>query len=162
MRKHREKDPYTYKAEIRDGKEYFSVAFKDGQGNQHEISVSREIFFALRQLQNTDNKRAYKDEFYLSHFVENADDDEFSSMTFSPISCVEDAVITSETDAAISELLSTLTDKQERRFLLSALDGKSEDEIAKIENCSRIAVHYSISSAKAKLKKLFKNFPDCT
>ena len=157
MKKHREKDAYAYKVEILDGVEMFTVEFKDGEGRLHEISVNREVFLSLKQLQLADNRRAYKDEFYVSHFIEDVDDD-ISYIAFAPLPSVEDEIITKDLADVIAEVISKLTDKQRRRFLMYRLDCLTYKEIAVQERCSKVSVHRSVQIVEKKITEAINKF----
>ena len=159
MRKHREKDVYTYKVEIVGDVEMFSVAFKDGEGRINEVSVSREVFVSLKQLQLIENRLAYKSELYISHYIEDADDD-VSYIAFAPLPCVEDEVIEDELADLIVGLLSELTDKQRRRFLLYRIDGLTYKQIARLEKCSLLSAYQSVQVVAKKIERILKKFSE--
>ena len=158
MRKHREKDLYAYKAEIVGGKEVFTVAFMDGEGNSHDVSVNREVFTSLKQFHLAENRLAYKDEVYISHFIEDADDEGLCSMVFEPLPSVENTVISGELCEAIAGLIMNLTDKQRRRFLLCKVDGLTYKQIARYEKCSLLSAYTSVQDATKRIDEVLKNF----
>jgi len=160
MKKRREKDPYTYKAEIIGGKEVFTVAFVDGQGNAHEVSVGREVFTSLRRLQLAANRRAYRDEIYISHFIEDADDEGLCSLVFAPLPNVEEMVANVELCEIIAGLILALTDKQRRRFLLYRVDGLTYKQIARQEKCSLFSAYKSVQNVTKKIEEILKNFSE--
>ena len=160
MRKYRDKDAYTYKAEIIDGREVFTASFVDGQGNSHEVSVNREVFTSLRKLQLAGNRQAYRDELYISHFIEDADDEDLCSIAFAPLPNVEDVVISGELCEIVAGLLFALTDIQRRRFLLYRVDGLTYKQIARRERCSLLSVYKSVGVATKKIEKSLKNFTE--
>ena len=157
MKKHREKDAYTYKIEIVGDIEMFSVVFKDGEGRTHEVSVNREVFASLKRLQLAENRLTYKSELYISHFIEDSDED-ISYLAFAPLPCVEDEVFADELANHIAELLTELTDAQRRRFLLYRVDGLTYIQIAIREKCSLFAVYKSIQVANKKIDEAIKKF----
>ena len=163
MKKHREKDSYTYKVEIVDGVEMFKVAFTGGENRTHEVSVSREVFTSLRQLQLAENRQAYKAELYISHYIEDVDnDDDVSYIAFAPMPSVEEEAEASELIDIIAVLIRKLTDRQRRRFLMYRVDGLSYREIAKREKCSLLTVYQSVNEADKKFREIIKNFSEDT
>nr|WP_330425039.1 sigma factor-like helix-turn-helix DNA-binding protein [Eisenbergiella sp. OF01-20] len=69
----------------------------------------------------------------------------------------EEQVCRKETRDELLSVLESCTEAQRRRFLLYALDGLSFEQIARLDGCSRVAVHYSIEAVRKKFKKFFKN-----
>ena len=158
MKKRRDKDPYTYKIELLEGKEMFTVSFVDGQGSTHEVCVNRTVFTSLRQLQLAENRRAYKEELYISHYIEEADDEGLCSIAFAPLPTVEDTVLNIELADIIAGLIVSLTDAQRRRFLMYRVDGLTYKEIAELEECSLRSIYKSVQSVTKKIEKTLKNF----
>ena len=71
----------------------------------------------------------------------------------------EQYVCRMETQDELMAALSLCTETQRRRFLLYALDGLSYEQIARLDGCSKVAVHYSIEAVQKKIKKFFGKTP---
>ena len=69
-----------------------------------------------------------------------------------PRSLEESVALTADMQAGMA----TLSDTQQRRFLLHYDHGLSYEQIARIEGCSERAVKYSVSAARELLKKFFE------
>ena len=69
----------------------------------------------------------------------------------------EEQVCRKETRDELLSVLESCTEAQRRRFLLYALDGLTYEQIARLDGCSKVAVHYSIEAVRKKFRKLFKN-----
>jgi RNA polymerase sigma-70 factor (ECF subfamily) len=54
--------------------------------------------------------------------------------------------------------LNKLSEKQRKRIELKFYNGLTFEEIAKAENCSKVAVHYSVQMALETLKKILESF----
>ncbi len=60
-----------------------------------------------------------------------------------------------ERKALVNKIKSILTEKQFRRIWFYYVDGISMTEIAKLDNVSKVSIHYSIEAAKKKIIKKF-------
>lgn len=69
----------------------------------------------------------------------------------------EEYVCRKETWDELLSVLESCTEAQRRRFLLYALEGLSYEQIARLDGCSKVAVHYSIEAVRKKYQKFFKN-----
>lgn len=69
----------------------------------------------------------------------------------------EEYVCRKETWDELLTVLESCTETQRRRFLLYALEGLSYEQIARLDGCSKVAVHYSIEAVRRKFQKFFKN-----
>ena len=67
----------------------------------------------------------------------------------------EQIVLRRETMQAIREALMCCTEHQRQRFLMYALEDMSCAQIAVLYGCSKVAVHYSIESARKKCKEFY-------
>ncbi len=59
----------------------------------------------------------------------------------------------------LNQILSALracTETQQKRFLLYALEDMSYKDIARLQGCSKVAVHYSIQAVRKKYQELSK------
>jgi predicted DNA-binding protein YlxM (UPF0122 family) len=56
---------------------------------------------------------------------------------------------------ALDAVLRTCTPVQQRRFELHHVHGYTLEEIAKMENCTKIAVFYSVKAVEEKIKNYF-------
>jgi DNA-directed RNA polymerase specialized sigma24 family protein len=158
MKKFRQPDSYSYKIEIIDGKEHFTVSFKDGVGFKHEISINRDTFINLKKFKLEENSQLYQMERYITHSVSTENDDFISNISFYPLPSTEETVLKHEGHNQLYVAFEMLTDTERRRFLRHVLDGKKVSEIATEEKCSHRVAGHSIFIAKGKLKKILKDF----
>lgn len=69
----------------------------------------------------------------------------------------EEQVCRMETLDELFSVLESCTEAQRQRFLLYALDGLTYEQIGRLCNCSKVAVHFSIEAVRKKFKKVFGN-----
>ena len=158
LKKYREKDQYSYRTEMIDGKQQFIVSFIDGGGKLNEVAISSETFHALQELKLAENRQAYLTELYVSHFISSENDEEISSMAFYPLISTEDYLWATALTEYVSKIITELPDIQRRRFIMHYVDGLTTREIALIERCSFVAVSYSIQIARRKIEEQIKKF----
>ncbi len=61
-----------------------------------------------------------------------------------------------ETLNQIMRTLNACTEIQQERFLLYALEDMSYEDIARLQGCSKVAVHYSIQAVRKKYQEISK------
>jgi RNA polymerase sigma factor (sigma-70 family) len=158
MRKLRETEPYKFRIEIVGDIEQITVSFTDGQGNEQEVGISRAVFTEMQHMQADENRQIHSQERYISHFIGSVSDDNISSISFYPIPTTEDTILRSELSEFISDIITSLSDVQRRRFIMRHIDGMTYREIAKAECCSKQSVHEAIRSAEKVFKKSFQKY----
>lgn len=78
-------------------------------------------------------------------------------ITYKKGSFISEKIIHNELLEELNKIISSCTEKQQRRFHLNKTLGYSFVEIGKMENCTKQSVKESVDVVSAKLKKLKKN-----
>jgi len=162
MKKARTRNAYTYQVEEDGGIPRYYVIFTDAFGKKVKTPVEEKFITFLDDLKNEENRQEYRMEKHISHFIEDMDDEYISSILFLPLPGVEETVITEEICEAIARLISSLTRKQRRRFILYRVDKLTYKQIALRENCSLLSVYQSVQEATKKIEAAVKNFLEDT
>ncbi len=133
----------------------FYVKVKDSNGRYVYVEVSFEIHELFEEEKRYNNRIAKRAE-------RHETDEEFNEDYMLPsrlhtISIPERISHQHEIQKAL-KVITTCTEKQQRRFNLHRVMGYSMTEIAKMENCSKSAVKESVDKVIAKLEKIKKDF----
>ncbi len=149
----RNKDKYNpYTIEIRE-EEYF-VVFKDGNNVLQEISITKEVYDAFDKFELEDISQIHKIRKHIEH-NEVYEETLYQRSAIESIS-VEDEVSTKIINEELRSAINELNEIQKRRIIKYYFYDKTYEEIAKEENCSKVAVKYSIDTAIENISKKFK------
>ena len=133
---------------------YF-VKFIDNKNKIRNVEVSEQVFDAF-------NKFELEDISYLHKVDKHIDSAEFEESTVylkikekpkKVEEMVEDSILSEE----IKKAIKSLPEIQQRRIKKYFFEDKTYEEIAMEENCSKVAVKYSIDIALQKISKKIKN-----
>lgn len=151
----RRRDKYNpYYIHEESGRYY--VVFRDGQGIQQNMEISKSIFDFL-------NHAELKDLTYLNEWDRHIEHSEIFENTLNERAIykqksVEDEVMQEQDRVLLFCAIADLPEKQRRRLVYRFFDKLSYTEIAKKESCSTRAVEYSVHEAIKNLRKSLKNF----
>lgn len=149
----RNKDKYNpYTIEIREEKYY--VIFKDGNNVLQEISITKEVYDAFDKFELEDISQIHKIRKHIEH-NEVYEETLYQRNAIESIS-VEDEVSTKIINEELRSAINELNEIQKRRIIKYYFYDKTYEEIAKEENCSKVAVKYSIDTAIENISKKFK------
>ncbi|MCL2300150.1 MAG: hypothetical protein FWC27_08415 [Firmicutes bacterium] len=142
---------YLLRTDNTGGEQKYYAAFSDSNGIRQEIEVSREVYLVLGEYRRDERRQL--------HYTERHHEQlELSEMQLAqriaklPVPLDDLIVASVDMQAALLQL----TAVQRRRFLLCCEYGLNCQQIADKEGCTARAVEYSVSTAKARLKKYFE------
>lgn len=149
----RRKDRYNlYNIHETDGKYY--IVFRDGQGVLQEFEISKELYEVFNDFELEDLS-------YLNIVDRHLEQSEVWENTLNARAIyqpktVEDIVFYNIQMKDLHRAIQELSAIQRHRLLLYFFEGMTYEEIAKIDNCSKVAVKYVIDKAIQNLKKILK------
>jgi len=149
-RKHKD-NPYTLE-KLGNGK--YIVSFKDGTNKFNEVEITEEVFNVMNKFELDDLSELNEFDNHIEH-SEIFEDKLNIRAVDKPIS-LEDIVENKIDIELLKDAINTLPDIQKKRIKLYFLEDKTLDEIAKIDNCSKVAIKYSIDVALNSLRKKIK------
>lgn len=129
----------------------YIINFKDNKNIVHDVEVSKEVFDVFNKSELDDIKILHEYERHIEHldFDENTMYHKLTSSEESTEDIVEEKLLNEKLKSFINELSSI----QKQRIVKYYFEGKTLDEIAKEEKCSKSAVKYSIDIALEKISK---------
>lgn len=142
-------NPYTL--ESNDGIYY--VCFKNKLGFQ-KVVVDKNIFDIFDENERYENSRYYEYSVHIEHFDLN-DEEIYNKNNLNYIN-EEDKILDKIYYKEIYKLFNKLSDIHKRRIIKYFYYDMTYNEIALEENCSKVAIKYSIDIALDKLKKEIK------
>lgn len=149
----RNKDKYNpYTIEVREEKYY--VVFKDGNNVLQEISITKEVYDAFDKFELEDISQIHKIRKHIEH-NEVYEETLYQRSAIESIS-VEDEVSTKIINEELKSAINELNEIQKRRIIKYYFYDKTYEKIAKEENCSKVAVKYSIDTAIENISKKIK------
>ena len=149
----RNKDKYNpYTIKIKEEKYY--VSFKDSNNTLQEISITKEVYDAFDKFELEDISQIHKIRKHIEH-NEVYEETLYQRSIIDSIS-VEDEVSTNILNEELKKAINTLDEIQKRRIIKYYFYDKTYEEIAKEENCSKVAIKYSIDSAIKNISKKIK------
>ena len=137
-------NPYTL--ESKKDENIFFIIFKDNNG-LHKVKVNEDIFNIFDESEKYENAR-YKE--YSIHIEHSEIDFNKKCKT---IKSLEDEVIEKLKKEEIKKIINNLTNIQRKRIIKYYFENKTLKEIAFEENCSKVAIKYSIDIALETIKK---------
>lgn len=124
-------------------------------------NFTKEDFMKLKEVSNKIYHEESKTDHYQTNYVKSSLDDSLDTDWLATESLEDDyfgKMKRSKQKKKIWAAINTkLTDVQRRRFLLHALKGLTEREIAELDGVDRRAVHDSLEASRKKLQKILKN-----
>ena len=133
----------------------YTVSFKDGKGILQNIEVSEEIYKTFDKFELDDIKELNEYDRHIEH-SEIYEETLYKRMLILPTS-IEEKVEKKIIFDDIKEVINSLPEVQKRRLRKYYFDDMTLEEIANEENCTKVAVKYSIDIALEKISKKFKN-----
>ena len=157
MQKHlnRNKDkynPYTLDVDVKNST--YIVEFKDVNNIIHKVEVSEKVYEAFDKFELEDISQIHK---IRKHIERNEVYEEtlFHKSIDVSIS-VEEQVENKILHEELKDAINKLNDVQRRRIKKYFFENKTYEQIASEENCSKVAVKYSIDIALEKISKKIK------
>lgn len=140
-------NPYTLSSSTKD--DLYIISFYDSKGLLQEIKVNKEIYDLFDENEKYENAR-FKE--YNDHILSWQYNDEIISKTDS----IEDELLNNLIIDDIRKVIRSLPIIQKKRIYKYFFQNKTLEQIAKEENCTKMAVKFSIDRALEKISKKFK------
>lgn len=152
-KRRKDKDnPYTLK--ITEGA--YLVTFKDNMLQYQEVKVDKNVFSQMDDFELEDISQLNKYSRHIEH-SEIYDQTLYKRAVDKPIS-VEEQAENNIAEEMLRKAINMLSDVQKRRVKMYYFEDKTLEEIADLENCSKVAVKYSIDAGISNLRKKLTNF----
>ena len=145
-------NPYTLGFD--EDKNVYTVEFMDNMKVIHKVEISEKVYQAFDSFELEDISQIHKYRKHIEH-SELLEETLEHRMINKPIT-LEDEVEEKILIEDIKEIIDSLPDIQKRRLKKYYFEDKTFEEIAKEENCSKVAVKYSIDIALEKISKKLK------
>lgn len=131
-----------------DGKDIYYASFRDGSGKAVRVEINREVYEVLASTQ------AHEATYYRQAR-------RYRVGSFSDVLEEHCRIQKGEDDSDFQSrfpgALETLTETQRRRVIYRYYDGKTLEEIARLENAGYSSVYESIEAALKKIKIFFRD-----
>ena len=147
---------YTLREEsTRSGTKYF-ISFQDGQGEQHELEVSEQLFLGFRQMERKNRNLQQWNQRH-REFNEVWDETLYRRALRVP-KTLDERMIEKERNEMLYKAVARLPEIQRRRFLLYYEYDFNFYQIGEMEHCNASAVQKSVSIAREKVKAEMKKY----
>ena len=150
------KKAYTLKEEIREDGIRYSIGFKDGQGDYHELEVSPAFYAEFRRLE-LNNRKLENWDWRHREFCE-VWDETLNRRALRLPKNMDEQLIDKERDALLYRLIDELPETQRRRFLLYYEYDFNYYQIGAIEHCTASSARSSVVIAREKIKAQMKKY----
>lgn len=131
-----------------------TVKIKDYYGVEQSVTVSDEVYEALRELRREEDRLRKKIKYY--HSTLTPDDFAVAGRVRSEDNVVEDEVVRRDDAKRLYRAITQLTPTQQRRILL-LLEDMNAAQIAKMEGKHPSVIYRSIEGSFARLRRILKN-----
>ena len=153
--KRRRSKDNPYILNFNDGRNVYTVSFKDVYGNIQIVDVDEKIYNCLDkfELKDLSEMNEYDRHIEHSYIYEN----KINDCAFLQAESVEDIVENKLISDKLKNAIDELSVIQRKRIKMYYFEGLSQKEIAEIEGVSLRAVQYTLNKAISELKKILKN-----
>lgn len=145
-------NPYTL--ESIEKEELYFIRFRDEKG-EHLVTVSKEVFDVFDESEKQDNNMMVRNSRYIHKY--ELSDEALSNKMLNNLTSIEDKLISDFEVEELYEAINELSDIQKRRIRKYFFENKTFEEIAKEENCTKMAVKFTVDNALEKISKKLKN-----
>ena len=145
-------NPYTLES-IEKDKLYF-IKFRDEKG-EHLVTVTKEVFDVFDESEKEDNKMMVRNSRYIHKY--ELSDEALNNKMLNNQTSIEDMLINDFEIEELYKAINELSDIQKRRIRKYFFEDKTFEEIAIEEECSKVAVKYTIDIALENISKKIKN-----
>lgn len=147
---------YTLKEEAAEGGTRYSISFKDGQGEAHELEVSEQLFFEFRQMERRNRNLQQWNQRH-REFNEVWDETLYKRALRVP-KTLDERMIEKERNEMFYKAVARLPEIQRRRFLLYYEYDFNFYQIGKMEHCTASSIQKSVSVAREKVKAEMRKY----
>ena len=151
-------NPYTLRKEIIAGMTHYYVSFTDGQSVHRETEVSRSVYLEFRHFIKRERNLRRWDERHTEQ--SELSDEAINKRTLSQPKSLEETVFDNLLNEKLQMAIQQLPEIQRRRFIIYYEYGLTYEQIAEMENCSKVAVKYTIDKARTIILKKFESFSE--
>ena len=137
------------------GTRYF-ISFKDGQGEHHELEVSKQLFFEFRHMERRNRNLEQWNQWY-REFNEVWDETLYRRALRVPKS-LDERMIEKERNELFYKAVAQLPEIQRRRFLLYYEYDFNFYQVGGMEHCTASAVQKSVSVTREKVKAEMRKY----
>ena len=145
-------NPYTLESVEKE--ELYFIRFRDDKG-EHLVTVSKEVFDVFDESEKQDNNMMVRNSRYIHKY--ELSDEALSNKMLNNQTSIEDKLIDDFEIQELYEAINELSEIQKRRIKKYFFEDKTFEEIAIEEECSKVAVKYTIDIALEKISKKIKN-----
>lgn len=150
------KKAYMLKEEIREDGIRYSIGFKDGQGNYHELEVSEQFFMEFRQMERRNRNLQQWDERHRE--FNEVWEETLNRRALRLPKTLDELLMDKERDELLYRLIDGLPEIQRRRFLLYYDYGFNYYQIGAMEHCNASAARNSVVIAREKIKAQMEKY----
>ena len=152
-RKHQD-NPYTLKKDEEKG--IYIVNFRDSLGIDREVAISKELFKAFNEFELKDLSELNEYDNHIEHLQIN--ENRLNEKARHKELNIEDNYIRKSTFEDLNKAIDMLPKVQRRRIKKYYFEELTLKEIAKEENCTKMAIKFSIDNAIKNLFKILKKY----
>ncbi len=134
----------------------YVVIFKDGNSKKQIVEVSEEVFNQMDKFELEDISQMHKIDKHIERFnlsEESINNRAINDNNYTTFDIVESKIMKEK----LKNVISSLPNIQKRRIIKYYFYNMTLEEIAKEEQCSKVAIKYSIDSAINKISKKLNN-----
>lgn len=146
-------NPYTLGFD--EDKNIYTVEFVDNKKAIHKVEITEKVYKTFDKFELEDISQIHKFRKHIEH-SEVYEETLEHRMIEKPIT-IEDEVEEKILIEDVRNVINSLPDIQKRRLKKYYFEDKTLEEIAAEENCTKVAVKYSIDIALEKISQKFKN-----
>jgi len=133
----------------------YIVEFKDNKNIIHKVEISDEVYEAFDKFELEDISQIHK---YRKHIEHNEVYEEtLYHRAINDSVSIEEEIEEKIMIEELKDIINSLPEIQKRRLKKYYFDDMTLDQIAKEENCSKVAVKYTIDIALQKISEKIKN-----
>lgn len=134
--------------------ETYTIEFKDSNNKMRKIKISKTIYEEFNKFELLDLKELNEYDNHIEHseIYENT----LFHRTFYKEKSIEEKVVEKIEKENLFNGIAKLKEPQKRRLIMYYFNDLTYDQIAKKENCSKVAIKYSIDTAINNLRKMIK------
>ena len=147
---------YTLKEETAEGGTRYFISFKDGQGEYHELEVSKQLFLEFRQMERRNRNLQQWNQRH-REFNEVWGETLYRRALRVP-KTLDERMIEKERNEMFFKAVARLPEIQRRRFLLYYEYDFNFYQIGEMEHCTASAVQKSVSVAREKVKAEMRKY----
>lgn len=148
-------NPYTLIYNPQDDK--YIISFNDSSNHKIIFEIDRSLYMLFNEFELEDLSELNEFDRHIEHLNIMESDEILYKRTLKKSLLVDDIVDKKLEVETLKEAINELPITQKRRLKKYYFENKTLEDIAKDENCSKVAIKYSIDCAINNLRKKLKN-----